>query len=297
MNRFAPILVARIKTLNHDRRIVPVNFRPRLRKLPGIRAILFDVYGTLVDSGMDSFRSLSRRMLNSQIINVLRQSGLNPRGPQVGVFVFDALQERIAHAHQLARARGINYPEVNIRNIWRQVLGLSIQRGWVKGGVNARVITRIALEYEGIQNPVALMPGVKNALALLRQRGITMGIVSNAQFYTPLILQVLLGDSLARVGFDRSLCIWSYRLGLAKPSPDLLNLDLARLENKYGLTPREVLMIGNDWGNDLAPAQKFGCRTALLAGSRRSFAPPQGALRRWRPDLLLTHWSQLGIVE
>ena len=273
--------------------MIPVKLRPRLHKLQGIRAVLFDVYGTLVDSGIDPSRSFSRRILSHKIQNALRQAGLNPCGPEMGLSISDALQERIAHVHRLARARGIDYPEVDIRNIWRQVLSTSIQRGWVKGGVNARVITRIALEFEGIQNPVALMPGIKTVLARLHQCGIKMGIVSNAQFYTPLILQVLFGARLARIGFDRSFCIWSYRLGRAKPSPDLLKLALERAGQKYGLRPREVLVVGNDWKNDLAPARRAGCRTALLAGSIRSFPYPASEVRRGQPDLLLTHWSQL----
>ncbi|MDO9540748.1 MAG: HAD family hydrolase, partial [Kiritimatiellia bacterium] len=234
MNRFSSSLIARIRTLNHDQRIIPVKLRPRLQKLPEIRAVLFDVYGTLVDSGTEPFRSLSRRILSRQIKNLLRRAGFIPCRPSAGVSVLDTLQERIAHAHRLAHAHGIDYPEVDILNIWRQVLRLSIQRGWIKGDMKAPLITRIALEFEGAHNPVALMPGVKNMLARLHQRGISMGIVSNAQFYTPLILQILFGASLAKIGFDRSLCIWSYRFGRAKPSPDLLKLALERIGQKYG---------------------------------------------------------------
>lgn len=290
MNKLSSVLIARIHALNHGRRLSAVKPRSRLHKLPGIRAVLFDVYGTLVDSGAVPLQLGAEMVLKRRMTGILRQAGLNPCGPQVGLSISDALQERIAHVHRLARARGIDYPEVDIRNIWKQVLSTSIQRGWIKGGVNAKVIARIALEFEGVQNPVALMPGIENALALLRQRGIKMGIVSNAQFYTPLILQVLFGASLARIGFDRSLCIWSYRLGRAKPSSRLLNLALKRIRQKYGLKPREVLVIGNDWNSDLAPARRAGCRTALLAGSKRSFLHLESTVR---PDLLMTHWSQL----
>ena len=290
MNKLSSVLIARIRALNHNRRLIPVKLHPRLQALPAIRAVLFDVYGTLVDSGIDPSRPFSRRIFNCQIKNALRQAGLNPCDPQAGLSISDALQERITHVHLLARSHGIDYPEVDIRNIWKQVLTTSIQRGWITGTVNANVITRVALEFEGVQNPVMLMPGVKTALALLRQRGIKMGIVSNAQFYTPLILQVLFGASLARIGFDRPLCIWSYRLGRAKPSSDLLNLALKRIRQKYCLKPREVLVIGNDWNNDLVPARWAGCRTALLAGSKRSFPHLRNTDR---PDLLLTHWSQL----
>ena len=290
MNKLSLVLIARIHALNHRHCLRAVKLRPRLQALPAIRAILFDVYGTLVDSGAGPLQLGDEMVLKRRMTGILRQAGFSPCCLHAGAYVLDAWREKILIAHQAAHVNGIDYPELDIRHIWRQVLCLSIQRGWIKGTVNANVITRIALEFEGVQNPVALMPGIENALALLRQRGIKMGIVSNAQFYTPLILQVLFGASLARIGFDRSLCIWSYRLGRAKPSPDLLNLALKRTRQKYGLKPREVLVVGNDWINDLAPARRAGCRTALLAGSRRSFLHPGNA---GRPDLLLTHWSQL----
>ncbi len=290
MNKLPSVLIARIRALNHGRRLSAVKLRPRLQALPAIRAILSDVYGTLVDSGAGPLQLGDEMVLKRRMTGVLRQAGFSICYLHAGASVLDAWREKILIAHQAAHVSGIDYPELDIRYIWRQVLCLSIQRGWIKGAVSANVITRVALEFEGVQNPVELMPGIENALALLRQRGIKMGIVSNAQFYTPLILQVLFGASLAKLGFDRSLCIWSYRLGRAKPSPDLLNLALKRIRQKYCLKPREVLVVGNDWINDLAPARRAGCRTALLAGSKRSFSRLEGAVR---PDLLLTHWSQL----
>jgi len=276
--------------LNHGRRLAQVNIQPRLRKLSGIRVVLFDVYGTLVDSNAGSIQLDAETVLKRRMTEILRQAGFIPCSREAGVSVIDAWREKILIDYHFARASGIDYPELDICRIWRQVLRQSIQRGWIMGIVNAGTIKRVALEFEGAQNPVTLMPGVKAALALLRQRGIKMGIVSNAQFYTPLILRVLFGANLANLGFDRSLCIWSYRLGRAKPSPYLLNLALKRVRQEYGFMPREVLVIGNDWANDLAPARRFGCRTALLAESRRSFSHLRNA---GRPDLLLTHWSQL----
>lgn len=294
MNRFAPILVARIRALNRRRRIIPVTLQPQLRKLPKIRAVLFDVYGTLVDSGDADMRHFDReRFSRRHLSSALRLAGFRPCGPRVADFVLTAWQELIARQHRLAHARGINYPEVDIRQVWHHALRRSVQRGFLKGKINARAIARVALEFEALQNPVGLLPGVKTALERLQQRGIKMGIVSNAQFYTPLILQVLFGQSLAELGFDRALCVWSYRFLRAKPSPRLLLRALNRIGQKYGWKPREVLVIGNDWYKDLAAARSLGCRTALLAGSQRSFPHPASAVRRWRPDLLLTHWSQL----
>jgi len=296
MNKLSPELTARINALNHRRTLHAVKLRPRLQALPAIRAVLFDVYGTLVDSGAGPLKIGAMEALKRRMAGILRKAGINLCCLQAGASTLSAWREKILIAHQVAGMNGIRHPEMDVRKIWRQVLRLGIQRGWIRGAVNTGVITRIALEFEGVQNPVTLMPGIKEALALLKKRGIKMGIISNAQFYTPLILQPLLDASLSELGFDRSLCIWSYRLGRAKPSPDLLKTALERAGKKYGLKPREVLMIGNDWNNDLAAARRFGCRTALLAGSQRSFPHLADALRGRKPDLLLTSWAQLECV-
>ncbi|MBI2437728.1 MAG: HAD family hydrolase [Lentisphaerae bacterium] len=288
---------ARIRALNRLRRSAPARLRPRSQALEQVRVVLCDVYGTMLDSAADPLRNSPGRTVRRRMKSVLAQAGLTPRCPRAPALILNVWQQRLQQAQRLSRARGIEYPEVDIRRVWGKALRLGVQKGWIKGRIDARVIARIALEFEGVQNPVALMPGVKAALEQLRRRGIRLGIVSNAQFYTPWILQVLLGKSLSKAGFDRQLCVWSYRLGRAKPSEYLLKLALKRIRQKYGLTPRQVLVIGNAWHNDIAPAQRCGCRTALMAASARAFRYPPGMAQDRQPDLLLTGWSQLSAAR
>ncbi|MBI2441884.1 MAG: HAD family hydrolase [Lentisphaerae bacterium] len=292
-----PRLLSRIQALNRQRRIVPLKLSPHLRTLPAVRAVLFDVYGTLVDSTAKPSRDYrthrSRRTFRRQLRSTLRLAGLNASSPRAALAICNTWRQCLRQARRLCGSRGIDYPEVDIRRIWRQTLQLARQNGWVRQRIKAGLVARVAIAFESLQNPVALMPGLPAALERLRQAGFRLGIVSNAQFYTPLILQALLGKSLNRAGFDRDLCVWSYRLGRAKPSDYLLKLALQRLRQKYGLTPRQVLVIGNDWNNDLAPARRAGCRTALMVGSVRSFAGTAETARRAPADLLLTNWSQL----
>jgi putative hydrolase of the HAD superfamily len=104
----------------------------------------------------------------------------------------------------------------------------------------------------------------------LRGRGLVLGIVSNAQFYTPLMLEGFLDSSLDDLGFDAECCAWSYRLLEAKPSTRIYEEALAGLERVHGIEPSEVLYVGNDLRNDIWPASLTGCRTALFAGDARS---------------------------
>ena len=50
------------------------------------------------------------------------------------------------------------------------------------------------------------MPGAAETLAALQQRGLLLGIVSNAQFYTPLMIEALLGKPPGELGFLPELC-------------------------------------------------------------------------------------------
>ena len=70
----------------------------------------------------------------------------------------------------------------------------------------------------------------------LHAGGLRTGIVSNAQFYTPLILEALTGRSLDEIGFEEELCSWSYRLRRAKPSP-LMFRDPLEILQAQGISP------------------------------------------------------------
>ena len=118
-----------------------------------------------------------------------------------------------------------------------------------------------------------------------------MGIVSNAQFFTPLVLAALLPE----LHFDPRLAVWSFAQREAKPSPRLFAAAAARMARHWRLQPREIVMVGNDMRNDLLGARAAGLRTALFAGDARSLRLRRDDPRctAVHPDLVLTHLSQL----
>jgi putative hydrolase of the HAD superfamily len=123
---------------------------------------------------------------------------------------------------------------------------------------------------------------------------VQLGIVSNAQFYTPLALTALLGEKW-RSWFKPSLCFWSYEHREAKPGPELYQRALAALEKSCGIKPPEAVMIGNSIANDVRPALACGCRAVLFAGDRRAcrLSPDDRrriSSRRWP---VITGWPQL----
>jgi putative hydrolase of the HAD superfamily len=139
------------------------------------------------------------------------------------------------------------------------------------------------------------MPGARELIETLEQRGMLMGIVSNAQFYTPLVFEALLEKDLVTLGFRPELCAWSYQSREAKPSRRLFQGPLEVLDRQFATPPQQVLYIGNDMLNDIWPASRLGCRTALFAGDRRSLRRrvTDPRCRGVEPDVVVTALDQL----
>lgn len=252
-----------------------------LSKIRRVKAILFDVYGTLVISGSGEMDS--QAMSNDQkrmLAGVLERYGID-RTPEN---LMDALRRTIEDDHDSLRQKGIDFPEVDIVRIWKTVLGTG-NTAWLK---------TFALEYEMVVNPAYLMPGLEDLLSACREQKLLLGIISNAQFYTPRLLERLLGASLDMCGFDPQLTFFSYRFGSAKPSCFMFEL-AADIFSQRGIPAASVLYVGNDMRNDILPAKTVGFQTALFAGDRRSLRkrPDDACCRHLVPDMVVTDLRQL----
>lgn len=247
-------LAERIRTLSSPLKPRPTGADPHIEPLPGIRAVLFDVYGTLVISASGDIGLAGEQNADSAFAAALDAASVKATagtGPE-------KLEQTIRAFHAERTAAGVEFPEVDILDIWRKVLS------------SREELAPLAVEYEFRVNPVWPMPGLAQVLRDLRNSRLVLGIVSNAQFYTPLMLEGFLGISLDGLGFDAECCAWSYRLLEAKPSPRIYEEALAGLARAHGIAPGEVLYVGNDQRNDIWPASLAGCHTALFAGDARS---------------------------
>jgi putative hydrolase of the HAD superfamily len=248
-----------------------------------VAAVLFDVYGTLLVSAAGDIGTTA---LAASIDWSAAGRCLTPeRGlPADAVTIGAQLQRRIAEVHRRQRDRGIDVPEVHIERIWMQLLHTD----------DLETARRVALVYELTANPVWPMPGAMALLETCRRSGLTLGIVSNAQFYTPLVLEHLFGSDLESLGMPPQMQIYSYRLGQAKPSPMLFASACDALASA-GIAAGEALYIGNDMLNDVWAAQRAGLQTALFAGDARSLRlrSDDPRCRDLKPDLVVTDLGQL----
>jgi putative hydrolase of the HAD superfamily len=261
--------------------------------LSGIRCVGLDVYGTLLVSaageiaaGSDrsSGLSSSRDELRTAAFRMVAATvGIEPAGAGEIAGEFARV---VARRHADGHARGFDQPEVNILSVWNEVLAT------VGTAHPALSIPELASRFELMVNPAWPMPGAREILAELRERSLVLAVVSNAQFYTPLVWEALLGAAPEEMGIAPR--IWSFEHAVAKPSPQIFTALVAELEQR-GIAPGETLYLGNDMLNDVAAAARAGLKTALFAGDRRSLRlrKDHPAVTGVQPDAVLTHLSQL----
>jgi len=272
---------------------IPADREPVLVELEGIRAVLFDLYGTLFISGSGEVGTSGEARCDMALAQAMAAVGIRPLEPlDQGV---EYLFETIKTAHAELRKSGIDYPEVDLIEVWREVLGELSYRGVVELEVHQNVdLARMAVEYEARANPCWPMPGLTDCLSALRQKRIVLGIISNAQFFTPELFPALLGQEAEAWGFEPDLQLYSYRYWRAKPGLDLFQ-KAAEVLSRRRIEPGRVLYVGNDMLNDVLPAGKVGFRTALFAGDARSLRlrDDDPRLEKLSPQLILTALRQL----
>ena len=231
------------------------------------RAILFDIYGTLFTSASGDIAATTRLAHESAIARAWAAVFGTHLDADSTRRIATVFRQTIDFAHDRARANGVSQPEVEIREIWRSTL-MGGSDTFSGRELSDELVEQFALLFELEANPVWPMPGATDALTCLNQK-MPVGLVSNAQFYTPLLFRALLGATPEEMGIDERLVAYSYRFGSAKPDRSLFHSPLAALAEQ-GIDSNQVVYVGNDMLNDVATARSAGCLTVLFAGDTRS---------------------------
>jgi FMN phosphatase YigB (HAD superfamily) len=228
-----------------------------------IRAIIFDVYSTILEVGPPPtdadalWQELFEEMLGTP--------------PPFNRTEFAMRTSRmIARRHQEARALGIRWPEV----IWPAVVQEAIPD---LARLEAEERDEFILRQMQIGRTLRLADGAVECLRRLNAERRLLGIASNSQAYTLCELDAALqGVGLNLSMFDPGLRFWSFQHGFSKPDPHVFRILTARLEAR-GITPAETLMVGDLLDNDIEPARAFGWQTWQLVSIKQN-----GPSGNWR---------------
>ena len=221
-----------------------------------IRAIIFDVYATLLSVGAAPANADARwTRLFEEILG---------EPPPLGRMEFSVRTSQvIAQRHAAARSRGIQWPEILWPSVVSEVLP-TVAR------LPANKFDEFIFRQMQIGRTLRLADHVGACLRAANEMNQVLGIASNSQNYT---LQEL-GDALRGAGlnlslFDPHLCFWSFQHGFSKPDPHVFQILTTRLEER-GICPAEILMVGDRLDNDIAPARAHGWQAWHLTSLQNS---------------------------
>ncbi len=247
-----------------------------LRKISGIKAVVWNFYRTLVWT--EPFGDYC----DANFRKALLFSGFMPK--DCGTFDFGRAFMDMQRAHKDIRAKeGVKNPEVDLLLIYEDLLENLASENLVKGKVNEAAIKKLAVNFEILSRSAWLMPNAIRTLNALKEAGLKMITVSDAQFFAPYIFPVIAGKSMAQLGFDEQNCVWSFLYRRAKPSNILFESAAEYFEKTYSLSPKSVLYVGSDMQKDIIPAAKTGFKTALFTGGERVDFPENGVI----PDIVV----------
>jgi len=283
----------RISRLAVPKEPIDTGFEARLSHTKQIQAVYVDVYGTILISGTEPMMRKNEDR-NRMLLGQTYQSFGIDDSDEILNSSIRTLKSLIEESHREQKAEGTDHPEVDIIEIWEDLIAEVFGR-YDPGELTKEQIPVLLTDFVSRYDEPWLMPGLEEMLTGLSERGIGTGIISNSQFYTPLTLEALSGKTMVELGFEERDCFWSYEEQIAKPSVFFYEKAARHLKDKYGLSAGEVLFVGNDMLNDVYPAREAGFITALFAGDKRSLRLREDDDRcaGLKPDMVITELVQI----
>lgn len=276
--------------------------QPAVEKLENVKAIIFDIYGTLLVSASGDIEQAE--ISGNNLKTAFRNAGV--AFTDAGMENDDKLTAdllsrfvKLIHQHQERhRNNGKPFPEVDIRKVWADLIEYALTQKILKKETDYDPV-KLTFIFELLSNQVWPMPGMKEIIRYLNDKDYPLGIVSNAQFYTPVMMNYFLSGKISSDEniryFDPDLTVFSYRLLKAKPDASVFEPVLNNLKKKYGIPPEEAVFVGNDMYKDIYTAGISGMKTIFFAGDKRSLRlrKEQPEVQGLKPDGVITELEQL----
>lgn len=283
--------------------------RPHLQRLPGLRAVLWNVYGTLVaiPGGDLLFEHPVAFVLSAALektIQEFKMWGSMSRKPGQPSEYLGQIYSQLLLEHR-SGGPGEKHPEPQVEKIWEAVLHRLLQKDYqfdvgFYGSLN-ELSRKVAYFFHASMQGTAAYPGAAAALRAVRDAGLAQGLLADGQCFTTVQLQrgVTAQDATLKLDavLDKGLVALSCDVKGRKPSERLFRHALGQLQAK-GIESSQVLHVGSRLVQDVGPAKRLGMKTALFAGDKASLHASGDQLKEnaYRPDVLLTELDQIAEV-
>ncbi len=286
------------------------NARPHLVRLPGVRAVLWDVYGSLlsVKGGELLFEHPQKLLMDvalDKTVQEYKMWGSMTRKPgQPGEYLGQLYSMALAVARGVTSG-GEKYPEVASERVWEGIIKKLLQKDYkfdtnFFGALN-EFSRKVAYFFHASLQGAACYRGAAEALRAVAAAGLKQGLLGDGQCFTAVQLQRGLAAQDEGAVLDElvppGLRFLSHEVRARKPSERLFRHALQALAEQ-GVAPAEVLHVGSRLVQDLVPARRLGMKTALFAGDKASLQATKPQLKEpaSRPDVMLTRLSQIADV-
>jgi putative hydrolase of the HAD superfamily len=235
-----------------------------------VRALLFDVNGTLIDIETDE----RMEQIYRAIAHFLAYQGIPLHRGEVRDLYFQVMKEQFAASKE-------TYPEFDVVEVWREVLqrqATEITRSLEPEKL--RLMPQFLAELQrGISRKrLAVFPQAQEMLEELKTR-YHLAVVSDAQSVYG--LPELRATGLA--GYFSPIII-SGDYGYRKPDPRLFQAALQALQ----VSPEEAIFIGNDRLRDVYGARHVGMKTILFCPNGVPSGSPET-----EPEYVLSGYNDL----
>ncbi len=274
------------------------NLRPNSKEKIQIKAVIFDIYGTLLISSSGDIDQASLKVENMEKALKAGNYNIGKNPTEIAAFILRLLPEKIKENQQEIKEKGHPFPDIDIFKVWDAMLQ-DVQQAGLLSLNGSESVTDTIFVFEVLSNKVFPMPGMKDVLTELSRKKIPLGIVSNAQFYTPVLMNYFLSGNFSQEQdinfFDPELSVFSYKELRGKPDVSLFHKLVPVLENKYNIDVSETIFVGNDMLKDIYTAHNAGLKTVLFAGDERSLRLREDdeRVKGIFPDFIITDLKQL----
>jgi FMN phosphatase YigB (HAD superfamily) len=285
----------------------PVKARPYLVRLPHVRCVLWNVYGTLlaIPQGELLYEHPQAFIMNNALDKTIQEfkmwASMSRKPGQPSDYMLSQYRQLLAEQSSVPGGTE-RFPEVPVERVWETILKRLMQKDYkfdasFYGSIN-ELARKVAYFFHASLQGTACYDGAARAMQHVRDRGLAQGLLADGQSFT----KVQLGRGLeaqdqgARLDdlLTDGLSLLSCEVRGKKPSERLFRKAVELLQ-EHDLSPGEVLHVGSRVAQDLLPAKRLGMQTALFAGDRASLqaTPEQLKEGTGRPDVLLTELEQL----
>ena len=289
----------------------PLKATPFLKPLPGVRAVVWAVYGTLLRIDGGRLHHIHPQELRMQIalektieeFNMWHSMSRKPGAPWE--YMLQQYTRMIEEDQLKSTKKKGDQRAVDSCDIWQKIVE-RLQRNEYQYDVSfygdtADLARKVAYFFHASLQGVAAVEGAAETLRRVASAGLRQGAIDDGQAFTPYQLLKALQqqaplNSLAEL-FSSGTITLSSDVHVRKPSVTLFAAGLAPFL-KAGLQPQEILYVSHRLEDDLAIARQMGVATALYAGDAVVCQVQPASVRdpALKPDRLLTNINQISQI-